>query len=366
MNNSDKEELLNKDKGRASKEFKCKNCGGRLVFSPSLQCLVCEFCGSPFDIKFIGHVHERDIDELLEGGGVDTDADVFQCGSCGAKTVINKKDISMSCPFCGNNNVVKMDDIKGLKPQGIVTFKIEKDAAVKNAIAWAKKKLYAPRSFKKKVNAKDVLGLYNPLFTFDAETHSKYRGRLGTRHSETYTDSQGHTHTRTWVTYETIAGTIDKRYDDILIQASEQITQRYLNDIEPFSTNLAISYEPSLLVGYQASNNTKTGNVCWNEAQALIKVSIERAILAKYSYDFVDYLKVDTDYTSKSYKYVLVPLYVGNYHYHKKLYNFYVNGENGKVGGKTPISGLKVFITVLIVLAIIAVVVYFATKYGGN
>ena len=150
----------------------------------------------------------------------------------------------------------------------------------------------------------------------------------------------------------------------MLVQASGQITQKYLNDIEPFSTNLAISYEPALLVGYQASNNTKTGEACWKEAEAVINEGIRSAILSKYSYDFVDYLNISTDYISKSYKYVLVPLYVGNYHYHKKLYNFYVNGENGKVGGKTPISGLKVFITVLIALAIIAIVVYFAYRYG--
>ena len=70
-------------------------------------------------------------------------------------------------------------------------------------------------------------------------------------------------------------------------------------------------------------------------------------------------LKID-----EKYKYVLVPVYVGHYKYKNKLYNFYINGENGRITGKTPVSKLKVFWTVMLVLAIIAGIVALSYFFG--
>ena len=80
---------------------------------------------------------------------------------------------------------------------------------------------------------------------------------------------------------------------------------------------------------------------------------IEREILKKYDYDIKVSLNIDTKYFNEQYKYILVPIYVGHYNYKKKLYNFYVNGYNGRIGGKTPVSKLKVTFTILIILLFI-------------
>ena len=61
--------------------------------------------------------------------------------------------------------------------------------------------------------------------------------------------------------------------------------------------------------------------------------NIRRGILSNYIYDRFGYLNVSTSHNGVTYKYVMLPVYVGNYRYNKKAYNFYVNGENGKVNG---------------------------------
>ena len=52
------------------------------------------------------------------------------------------------------------------------------------------------------------------------------------------------------------------------------------------------------------------------------------------------------------------PVYVGNYIYKKKVYNFYVNGATGKVGGKTSLSLFKILLAVLLGGTVVAGLIY--------
>ena len=90
---------------------------------------------------------------------------------------------------------------------------------------------------------------------------------------------------------------------------------------------------------------------CWGTAKGKMDAVIRRSILSQYSYDTVDYLNVSTTHEAVTYKYVMIPVYVGNFNYKKKLYNFFVNGVSGKVSGKTPVSALRVLIAVGLGLA---------------
>ena len=62
----------------------------------------------------------------------------------------------------------------------------------------------------------------------------------------------------------------------------------------------------------------------------------------------------------------MLPVYVGNYNFNKKLYNFYVNGDTGKVWGKTPKSPLKIAIAVLLGIALVAGIVALYYFYNGG
>ena len=64
-------------------------------------------------------------------------------------------------------------------------------------------------------------------------------------------------------------------------------------------------------------------------------------------------------FATGKYKYVLLPIWIGKYQYNKKDFGFIVNGENGKVAGKYPVSAIKVVFTVLIILILIFLFVYF-------
>jgi hypothetical protein len=88
-------------------------------------------------------------------------------------------------------------------------------------------------------------------------------------------------------------------------------------------------------------------------------------ILDQYAHDRVAYLNVSTTHENLTYKYVMLPVYVGNFNYKQKLFNFFVNGSTGRVNGKTPKSALKIALTVLFIVAIVAGIVLFIMNGQG-
>ena len=57
-----------------------------------------------------------------------------------------------------------------------------------------------------------------------------------------------------------------------------------------------------------------------------------------------------------------MPVYRLNYRFKKKDYNVAVNGNTGRITGKTPVSPLRVTIAVLLGLALVFGLGYLATK----
>ena len=62
---------------------------------------------------------------------------------------------------------------------------------------------------------------------------------------------------------------------------------------------------------------------------------------------------MSTVYSKITYKYLMLPIWVSSFKYNDKVYQFMVNGQTGKVSGKTPVSAIKVIITILAVLAVL-------------
>ncbi|MBR7110302.1 MAG: hypothetical protein IKC83_00350 [Clostridia bacterium] len=75
-------------------------------------------------------------------------------------------------------------------------------------------------------------------------------------------------------------------------------------------------------------------------------------------------MNVYVNYNEVRYKYVLLPLWVCNFGYKGKTYNFFINGETGRTAGKTPLSPLKVGLAVLIGLGVVGGLIWLL-YHGG-
>lgn len=343
---------------------KCPACGANMVYDSVRGKLYCEHCDTVVEVH-ARTSEEQDFERLLsrtDEWGAETH--VFRCENCGAQEVLADGEIAKKCPFCGTTNIVRTDELPGLRPNGVVPFSIAKDDAIRRVRRWARKKLFAPRRFRKEADPENVNGMYMPAFSFDTSADAWYSGVLGKYHYRTKRVNGRTVQERYLVTFP-IRGNYSMFFDDILIQASDKIGQKSLNALQPFDTNESKEYRKEYLSGYTAGQYSKDGLACWEEAKGVIHGRLRSAILAGYHYDTVVSFNLDFHCRNTTYKYLLLPIYVGHCSWKKKLYHFFVSGHNGKVTGKAPVSPLKVGIAVLLGAAVVAGLVFLFLWLNG-
>lgn len=343
---------------------KCPACGANMVYDSVRGKLYCEHCDTVVEVR-ARTSEEQDFERLLsrtDEWGAETH--VFRCENCGAQEVLADGEIAKKCPFCGTTNIVHTDELPGLRPNGVVPFSIAKDDAIRRVRRWARKKLFAPRRFRKEADPENVNGMYMPAFSFDTSADAWYSGVLGKYHYRTKRVNGRTVQERYLVTFP-IRGNYSMFFDDILIQASDKIGQKSLNALQPFDTNESKEYRKEYLSGYTAGQYSKDGLACWEEAKGVIHGRLRSAILAGYHYDTIVSFNLDFHCRNTTYKYLLLPIYVGHCSWKKKLYHFFVSGHNGKVTGKAPVSPLKVGIAVLLGAAVVAGLVFLFLWLNG-
>ena len=86
--------------------------------------------------------------------------------------------------------------------------------------------------------------------------------------------------------------------------------------------------------------------------QDSLRAAARQEILSRYYSAEVSNLVAK--YTDVTYKHLLLPVWGSAYGYKGKAYNYFVNGETGKVDGQRPYSVPKIVAAVLVTLAVAA------------
>lgn len=345
-----------------TKILKCPSCGANLVYDPDNCGLVCSHCGHKEKIENKIYNDEKLLKEAkIIPNDWQEETRVFKCSNCGASTVFEDNELSKVCPFCSSSNIVPSDSIPGMKPSSILPFSISEEKAKELYRKWMKSKLYAPREIKKNPPQGFLHGVYLPVYTFDMDTNTVYKGRLGKYHTKTVGTGKN-TRTVTEIRYFNISGEEFYHFDDIIVNAGNNIDQSSIDSVGPFKSNLGFKYKLDYIAGFSCEHYTKDLDTGYDDSKKKAKKIIERNILNGYNYDVVDYLDLDTTYDNITYKYIMIPIWFLNYKYNNKEYKVILNGDTGRLKGKYPISPLKVSITILIIIFIL-VTAYFIYKY---
>ena len=354
------EEFLN-DNEVATLENTCPGCGAGLVYDIQSGNLRCAHCGTMQDIDKNSAVERRLMtDETLKAYGAWDEASVFSCNGCGAKEVLDKKDLTRLCPFCGSAHVVAIEEVAGVRPDSVIPFQITKDGAVERFRKWLKGRWLAPRSFKTADIRTRMNGVYTSCWSFTAQAESTYNGTLGRRVQTTRRDSRGQLVTSSKIRYFRVNGQMVDSYLDHFVQSGDRISPAMFAKIRPFDLKLIKVYRQEFLAGIIAEHYARNLETCFNEFANFVRADMRRKIMRRHNADVVQSLNLNVNYRNRKFNYVLLPIYIANYLYNKKLYNFYVNGASGTVVGKYPKSKFKIALIVfgagLVAAAGIAVV----------
>ena len=343
---------------------KCDSCGANMLFDPATQMLKCPHCGSVKDFEKSNKVEEIDILKAFgEGESWKSENAVYRCENCGAVVVLACGQTATKCPYCETSHVVKLEENAGLKPNAVYPFTVTQNSALEFSKKWAKSKLFAPRKFKKNLTAENFSGVYQPSFTFDSNTQSYYHGRIGKRHTRVVGSGKNR-RTETYIVWRSISGAYNEFFNDVLINGDDSYSQKTLDKISPYDFSTIKVYNDEYLTGYMAKRSNRNVETCWSDAKARIDGAIRRGILSRYIYDVVDYLNVSTTHSEVTYKYVLLPVYLLNYRYGKKLYSVHINGNTGKVAGKLPVSPLRVLLAIVLGIAVVGLLGFLMYNCG--
>ncbi len=343
---------------------KCPRCGGVMDFSPETGNLHCPYCDYEEEIKM-----ETDLPEQAEeldfskaeftankDWGVETKT--VLCKACGAESIYDVLQTSAVCPFCGSNQVMDQNDVDTIAPGGVVPFSINDKQASQLFHKWIKRKFFCPKLAKESAKPDRFKGIYLPYWTFDTQTISTYTGEYGIDHNRK--DRNGNTYTET--EWHHTSGRYTEFIDDELVLATKNQDKYTLRGIEPFDTAKNKTYKPEYIAGFVAERYSIGLKDAWATAMTSIKNKLMHHVSDKiqkeHRADRTRNVKLKTSFNDITYKYLLLPVWVSNFKYNDKIYQFMVNGQTGKISGKTPVSVPKVIITILAVIAVIALLYY--------
>ena len=338
---------------------KCPQCGATITFNPERGMLYCEYCGYTREVP-IGNTaaagEELDFESAqhTESFNWGEQKKEVQCKQCGAVTIYDALETAAVCPFCGSTSVMPAANDNTIAPGAVCPFAITKDQAGERFTKWLKGKLFAPKKAKKSARPESFQGVYLPYWTYDAQTTSNFTGRAG--YDKRVKDRDGNVRTETDWRY--VSGIYQEFFDDITIMASKRQADSGVRACEPFDFSKLVPYSPQVVAGFVAERYSIGLKEGWESAQKTIQsrlwASIPSYIRRHWNADRSDSVRFSTLYSNITYKYLLVPTWISSFKYKDKVYQFAVNGQTGKVGGKAPVSAWRVIIFILIIIAIIA------------
>lgn len=315
--------------------FKCRNCGGNIVYEPGRGQMYCPHCDS---------LNSEDIvkDDVM---GV--------CGNCGAPLTLGKYDSSGKCEHCGSY-IVYDERVSGTyEPHLLLPFKINKDMAVEALEKEFQKRTFTPSDFLSRKSLEHLEGIYVPFWLYDYMARYDFVGQ-GTKVRSWRSGDTEYVET----SYYNIIRKMEADFDKVPVDASIRMDDGEMDLMEPYSYQALERFDPKYMSGFFGEIYNQGASEL--EGRARLKVRDASDNLLQESllgYASVTPGRKDLNLEGRGIHYALMPVWQYLYQYNGKTYRFHVNGQNGKVVGKTPTSIARVLLYSLTTMVSVSAIV---------
>ena len=347
--------------------YKCPACGGAIAFDSNIQKMKCPFCDNEFEMETLKAFDEDLKNEAPDDMNWNTTAgedwaeeeadgmSVYVCQSCGGEIVVDDTTAATACPFC-DNPVVVMGRLTGaLKPNYVIPFKLDKNAAKEGLYNHLKGKKLLPKVFKDKNHIDEIKGLYVPFWLFDADADANIRYKA--TKINCYSDSE-YDYTRT--SFYSVRRAGEVLFEKIPVDGSTKMDDALMESIEPYDFSEAVDFQTAYLAGYLADKYDVDENASVERANDRIRNSVEE----EFKSTVRGYASVVAESTSVRLKngeakYALYPVWVLNTTWNGEKYTFAMNGQTGKFVGNLPMDK-GIFWRYFSMIGVISAVVIYA------
>ena len=327
-------------------EFKCPCCDGAISFDADVQKMKCPYCDSEFELETLQAYEEELNNQPTENMTWDTAAGaqwapgetdglrVYCCNTCGGEIVADETTGATHCPFCGNPVVMAGQFAGNLKPDLVIPFKHDKQAAIAALQNHYKGKRLLPKIFSEQNHIQEVKGLYVPVWLFDTDAKAHLRFRA-TR-TRFWSDSHYH-YTETRYYSVTRGGQIG--FSNVPVDGSTKMDDTLMESIEPFHISEAVDFQTAYLAGYLADKYDVSSEDSIDRANARIRQSTENAFASTVvGYSSVMPVSTNISLQNGRAKYALYPVWILSTKWQDKTYTFAMNGQTGKFAGDLPMD----------------------------
>jgi len=281
--------------------------------------------------------------------------------------VFDATRVGQNCEFCGSPALVDYEELKApIRPQSLLPFKVPQAQVREQIRRWYASKWLAPGKLKSRALVDTVHGIYLPYWTFDAHVVCPWRAEAGHYYytNETYRDNQGRTQTRQvqHVRWENASGTVTHFFDDEPVPGTQGVRHDLLRKIEPFPTPDLVPYDAAMLSGFVVEHYQVVLLDAAERSIQQMRATLQALCAQQVPGDTHRNLVISPTFSERTFKHVLLPVWLLTYTFGAKPYQVLVNGYTGKMDGTYPISWLKV--AALAVLALIVLMVFLYLEGG--
>lgn len=299
--------------------FKCQNCGGNVVYNPDKGAMYCPHCEG------------IESQQKTEGSSQEV------CANCGAPITLDEFTSASKCEHCGSY-IVFDERVEGMyRPNLILPFKVGKEKAKEILKKEFKKKAFTPSGFLSDATLEKMEGTYVPFWLYDYLADYTYDGE-GTKVRTWTSGNKEYTET----SYYHVVREMDIDFDKIPVDASNAMEDSIMDLMEPYDYTVLEEFQEKYMSGFFSEIfNEPSGKL---EPRAMDKARKDADMLLNETLSGYASLRVhhkNLNLNKNGLYYALFPVWVYTYSYQNEKYSFYINGQTGKVIGKTPLSMKK-------------------------
>lgn len=356
--------------------YQCPNCLAPLTYESTSEQVVCDSCGTKFDVAVIEQLY-ADKDQIAASAGTEPEWDLttttnfsaeeashmrgYICPSCAAEIVCDDTTAATSCPYCGNPTIVPGQFTGGLKPDCVIPFKLDKKAAVEALKAYYKGKKFLPKTFAEDNHLDEIKGIYVPFWLFDGETDASMR----------FSATKVTTHTSgNWRITDTDHYRVTREgnvaFEKVPVDGSSKMPDAHMDAVEPFDYKELKPFSTAYLPGFLADKYDEDAEKCSKRANERIVASTEKAFAATTR----GYTTLTREYSNINLKkggvkYALMPVWLLATKWNEKNFLFAMNGQTGKLIGDLPVDRgrywgwfFKIALPIAVILTVLLFVVW--------
>ncbi|MCL1895421.1 MAG: Trm112 family protein [Clostridiales bacterium] len=357
--------------------YQCPACTGPLHFSSDSGRLQCDHCGESFEVAYIEQYYAAK-EQAAAAAGTETSWEndlagsewseeeaahmrAYSCPSCGAQIVCDENTAATSCPYCDNPTVVPGQFTGMLRPDFVIPFKLDKEAAKAALKKYYRGKKLLPGSFSAENHIEELKGIYVPFWLFNGVSAANISYHATKSHSYR-TGNQQVTVTEHYKLLRSGNVTFEK----VPVDGSSKMPDAHMDAIEPFDYAGLAPFSTAYLPGFLADKYDVPAAECNARADKRIRVSTEDCFASTVKgYASVAAESSNIVINHGEVKYAMFPVWMLNTKWRNKSFLFAMNGQTGKLIGDLPVSPGK-FLLWFACIAAPLMVVLGILMYGGG